>query len=127
MRLTKQEKDLFEQQTIIGIQKFKNGTKSYFKIQNVQQNPTRIFLRQIKCYREYIDFRLMELKYKACDVNTNDKWYNYCGFYPLIFCYYGEILNPNFVNCDGTRTCFTFPNIQNCGLYIICMKRELKM
>ena len=96
---------------------FKIGAKSNFKIQNTQKNPTRIFLRQIKCYREYIDFRLMELKYKACAVDTNDKWYNYCYFYPLVFCFdYGEMLNPNFVNCDGTRTCFTCPNSQSCGL-----------
>ena len=94
-----------------------------FKIQNTGSNPTRIFLRQIKCYREYIDFRLMELKYKACgtkyDGNNGDgHWINPCNFYPLSLCFdYGELLDPLWQSCDGTRKCFTCPTTNvNCGL-----------
>ena len=58
----------------------------------------------------------MELKYKACAVDYNDRW-GQCNFYPLVFCFdYGEMLSANFQNCDGTRTCFNCPYTYSCGL-----------
>ena len=56
-----------------------------FKFQNARFNPTRIYIRQIRCYREYIDFRLMNLKYKDCRYDDN------CPYFPTVFCFdYGE-------------------------------------
>ena len=59
---------------------FKILPEHQLKIQNARFNPTRIFLRQIKCYRDFIDFRLMDLKYKGCAGFDN------CDFYPIVFC-----------------------------------------
>ena len=61
---------------------FKIQEKHLLKLQNARFNPTRIFIREIKCYRDYIDFRLIDLKYKIC----SSDWYN-CQFYPLVFCF----------------------------------------
>ena len=58
---------------------FKIEEMHQFKIQNAYLNPTRIFLRQIKCYREYIDFRLMDLKYID--------FLNDCSNFPFSFCF----------------------------------------
>ena len=64
---------------------FKIRREHSLKIQNARFNPTRIFLRQIKCYRDYIPFSLMDLKYKRCSV------FNTCYFYPIVFCFdYGS-------------------------------------
>ena len=94
---------------------FKINSQHELKFQNARFNPTRIFLRQIKCYREYIAFNLMELKYKACG---NDSYkYNYwvnvnCRFYPLVFCFdYGELIDPSWY-CTDTPACF-FGDIVN--------------
>ena len=78
------------------------------KFQNARFNPTRIFLRQIKCYRDYVDFRLMELKYKACGYPGyyTGLWTS-CQFYPIAFCFdYGEILSANWP-CTDRRVCFS--------------------
>jgi hypothetical protein len=88
---------------------FKINAWHDLKFQNARLNPTRIFLRQIKCYRDYIDFRLMELKYKACGTEdsgcANGHW-NTCQFYPIVFCFdYGEIQKPNWY-CTHSRYCF---------------------
>ena len=85
------------------------------------QNPTRIFLRQIKCYRDYIDFRLMELKYKACGTKSDNygSWHDQCKFYPIVFCFdYNENIWPNWP-CTHSRYCFDgrCDNGVNCGLY----------
>ena len=89
---------------------FKINAKHDLKFQNARFNPTRIFLRQIKTYRDYIDFRLMEMKYKACGTRDNycdNGYWNHCQFYPITFCFdYGEILNPNWP-CTHTRKCFS--------------------
>ena len=89
---------------------FKINAKHDLKFQNARFNPTRIFLRQIKTYRDYIDFRLMEMKYKACgtrDTNCANGYWDHCKFYPITFCFdYGEILNPNWP-CTHTRKCFS--------------------
>ena len=92
---------------------------SRFILQNANLNPTRIFLRQIKCYRDYIDFRLMDLKYIACAINNDylGRWYNPCRFYPLSFCFdYGEMISANWRNCDSTRSCFYCSGYSDCGL-----------
>ena len=87
---------------------FKISAWHNLKFQNARFNPTRIFLRQIKCYRDYIDFRLMELKYKACGCSSSSTGYwTSCQFYPIVFCFdYGEILWPGWP-CTNSRSCFT--------------------
>ena len=91
---------------------FKISAWHDLKFQNARFNPTRIFLRQIKCYRDYIDFRLMELKYKACGYPSGGCTLGFwtdssCQFYPIAFCFdYGEIINPNWP-CTHTRRCFS--------------------
>ena len=98
---------------------FKISRKHYLKFQTARFNPTRIFIRQIKCYRDYIDFNLMDLKYIACGTSNDPsgRWYSPCLFYPLSFCFdYGEMVYPNWPNCDGTRRCFTCSGYSGCGL-----------
>ena len=74
---------------------FKIGPKHLLKLQNARLNPTRIFLRQIRCYRDYIPFILMDLKYKSCSA------FNGCYFYPLVFCMdYGSGSRNNVNNVD---------------------------
>jgi len=100
---------------------FKISAWHDLKFQNARLNPTRIFLRQIKCYRDYIDFRLMELKYKACgtkDSGCDHGHWNTCQFYPITFCFdYGEVQDPNWP-CTYTRRCFSghWDNNANRGL-----------
>ena len=104
---------------------FKISSEHDLKFQNARFNPTRIFIRQIKCYRDYIDFRLMELKYKTCgngtdsSATTHGYWYD-CQFYPLVFCFdYGENVNP-YWPCTHSRYCFDGRcnrGAYNCGLY----------
>ena len=99
---------------------FKINEYHELKFQNARFNPTRIYLRQIKCYRDYIDFRLMELKYKMCgnDDVINGYWTN-CRFYPIVFCFdYNENIWPNWP-CTHSRYCFDgrCDNGVNCGLY----------
>ena len=65
---------------------FKLARMHALKIQNARYNPTRIYIRQIRCYREYIDFRLMDLKYINCQYfsSCDDK-------FPFVFCFdFGE-------------------------------------
>ena len=108
-----------ELQKIIDLLDINIKKNSRFILQNANLNPTRIFLRQIKCYRDYIDFRLMDLKYIACAINNDylGRWYNPCRFYPLSFCFdYGEMISANWRNCDGTRSCFYCSGYSDCGL-----------
>ena len=102
---------------------FKINEYHDLKFQNGRYNPTRIFLRQIKCYRDYIDFRLMDLKYKTCGNDTirDGLWdRGNCGYYPLVFCFdYGENVNPNWP-CVHSRYCFDGRCDRGdgqCGLY----------
>ena len=96
---------------------FNINKNSLFHFLNARFNPTRIFLRQIKCYREYIDFRLMDLKYIACEKTSNSYvgyWIDPCQFYPLAFCFdYGEILGANWP-CNDKQSCFSCSS--GCGL-----------
>ena len=101
---------------------FKINEEHPLKFQNAKENPTRIFLRQIKCYRDYIDFRLMELKYKTCGNSSDHELGNWADikFYPLVFCFdYGENVNPLWP-CDDSRSCFNgrcYGGGRNCGLF----------
>ena len=96
---------------------FKINAEHELKFQNAVDNPTRIFVRNIKCYRDFIDFRLMELKYKVCGNDTvpNGYWGD-CEFYPLSFCFdYGEYVNPAWP-CTNARSCFSGTRCNYCGL-----------
>ena len=96
---------------------FKINAEHELKFQNAFYNPTRIFVRNIKCYRDFIDFRLMDLKYKVCGINSKiyGNWDD-CQFYPLAFCFdYGEYVNPSWP-CFNARSCFSGTRCTDCGL-----------
>ena len=98
---------------------FKINEYHKLKFQNAHDNPTRIFLREIKCFRDFIDFRLMDMKYLMCgnDTFSGTIYRTECQFWPLVLCFdYNEYIKPNWP-CVDARRCFTCLREINCGLY----------
>ena len=96
---------------------FKINNEHYLKFQNAKKNPTRIFIRQVKCYKDYMDYRLMDMKHLKCgdDKYPYNYWYD-CRFYPISFCFdLGEQINPNWP-CTDSRPCFNCNVDYSCGL-----------
>ena len=97
---------------------FKINAYHKLKFQNAHANPTRIFLRQIRCYRDFIDYRLMNMKFLKCGDNNNTDafWISQCKFWPIAFCFdYNELISANWP-CTHSRDCFKCPGRENCGL-----------
>ena len=95
---------------------FKIGAYHPLKFQNSHSNPTRIFIRQIRCYKDFIDFRLMNMKYLRCSINgaTYGYW-DSCRFWPLSFCFdfSDYYISANW--CTTSRSCFSCSS-STCGL-----------
>ena len=96
---------------------FKINRNNLLKFQNHHDNPTRIFVRQVKCYRDFIDYRLMDMKYIVCGRDGNPFGYwDIIQFYPLVFCFdFNDIVNP-YWTCSGGRSCFECNTGNDCGL-----------
>ena len=98
---------------------FKINQKHPLKFQNAHDNPTRIFLRNIKCYKDFIDFRLMDMKFLICSTdNDNIDGWDSCNFWPLSFCFdYSDFNITANWPCTHSRYCFQCNPYENCGLY----------
>ena len=98
---------------------FKISEYHPLKFQNSHDNPTRIFVRQVKCYRDFMDHRLMDMKYLRCGVNgnTGGDWFNSaCYFWPIAFCFdFNELITANWP-CTNTRNCWRCGSVEDCGL-----------
>ena len=95
---------------------FKISQYHPLKFQNSHANPTRIFIRQIKCYKDFIDHRLMDMKYLRCG-NSNNVYggWTSCYFWPLSFCFdFNELISPGWP-CYNSRSCFDCSG-SSCGL-----------
>ena len=67
---------------------FKIMAKHPLKFQNAHDNPTRIFLRNIRCYKDFIDYRLMDMRFIRCGINEKEKGgWDECNFWPLSYCF----------------------------------------
>ena len=98
---------------------FKINSYHKLKFQNAHLNPTRLFIRQVRCYKDYIDFRLMEMRFLKC----SSRW-STCQFWPLTFCFdFGEIDKPNWP-CTDSRTCFACYPYADCGLVYYIFKES---
>ena len=94
---------------------FKINEKHYLKFQNSYANPTRIFLRNIKCYRDFIDYRLINMKYLRCGTSTYS--WTYCNFWPLSFCFDFNDYDIGGFPCYNSRSCFKCSSTSSyCGL-----------
>ena len=97
---------------------FKINAKHPLKFQNAHDNPTRIFLRNIRCYKDFIDFRLMDMRFLRCGDST-DYYGNWtaCYFWPLSLCFdYSDAYVTARWPCTDSRNCFTCPGVIDCGL-----------
>ena len=97
---------------------FKINQKHPLKFQNSHDNPTRIFIRNIRCYKDFIDHRLMDMRFIRCGTN-NDNIENWddCRFWPISLCfdYTDQYTTANWP-CTHSRDCFRCPGVENCGL-----------
>ena len=97
---------------------FKINAKHPLKFQNAHDNPTRIFLRNIRCYKDFIDFRLMDMRFIRCGINnTRLGGWDWCNYWPLSLCfdYSDNYVHANWP-CTYARSCFTCPGRIDCGL-----------
>ena len=97
---------------------FKIGTNHLLKFQNAHSNPTRIFIRQIRCYKDFIDFRLMDMKYLRCSINSAIYGnFDTCKFWPLSFCFdFSDYYISGNWRCTYARSCFSCSSYTDCGL-----------
>ena len=70
-----------------------------FKVQNAKKNPTRIFLRQVRAYAEYIPKELIKIKFYNCT--------NFTKIWPMRLCF--DVSEANWPK-TGTLNLYSFPS-----------------
>ena len=73
---------------------YKNST---LKVQNAYINKSRIFLRQLRVFREYLDYRIFDTRYINWD---NSNYYN--SWISILFT---DMRNDVYWSCDGSKEC----------------------
>ena len=96
---------------------FKINQYHYLIFQNSHDNPTRIFVRQVRCYKDFIDHRLMDMKYIKCGDNSVPYGYwDTTVYWPLVYCFdFNELIWPRWP-CTHTRNCWRCGGEETCGL-----------
>ena len=79
---------------------------SRLKIQNIRNNNSRFFLRQLRLFREFIDMAIDKIKFIKFDTYVNE-WFMLA---------YIDFIDSTF-SCDKDYNCFTCYTSSTCGIY----------